>query len=148
MKMIRFTTWNRLALNSLAACLSFFLLTLAVAGQTNDEVTPQVQQLYAQARAAQQHGDNPAAIEKYRAMIKLAPHLAAAYNNLGMLYFDEHDYGHAAEVLKRGLELHPDMPTASAMLGMSYFQLGMNEKAEPLLRSALRAKPNDDQLEM
>jgi tetratricopeptide (TPR) repeat protein len=146
--MSRFTTWNRLALNSLAACLSFFLLTLAVAGQANDEVTPEVQQLYAQAKAAQQHGDSSAAIEKYRAMIKLAPHLAAAYNNLGMLYFDEHDYGHAAEVLKRGLELHPDMPTASAMLGMSYFQLGANDKAEPLLQAALHANPTDDNVEM
>src|SRR5580704_10072026 len=117
MKMSRFTTWNRLALNSLAACLSFFLLTLAVAGQANDEVTPEVQQLYAQAKAAQQHGDSSAAIEKYRAMIKLAPHLAAAYNNLGMLYFDQHDYPNASEVLQRGMELNPNMPSAAAMLG-------------------------------
>jgi len=107
-----------------------------------------VQQLYAQAKAAQQRGDSAGAIEKYRAMIKLAPHLAAAYNNLGMLYFDEHDYAHAAEVLKRGLELHPDMPTASAMLGMSYFQLGADDKAEPLLRAALHANPADDNVEM
>jgi predicted Zn-dependent protease len=81
-------------------------------------------------------------------MIKLAPHLAAAYNNLGMLYFDEHDYRHATEVLKRGLELHPDMPSAKAMLGMSYFQLGMNDKAEPLLRAALHANPADNNVEM
>ncbi|MGB9417193.1 MAG: hypothetical protein WCB58_12840, partial [Acidobacteriaceae bacterium] len=50
------------------------------------EVTPQVQQLYAQAQAAQQQNDIPAAIQKYREMIRLAPHLAAAYNNLGRLY--------------------------------------------------------------
>ncbi len=65
-----------------------------------------------------------------------------------MLYFNEHDYAHAAEVLKRGLELHPDMPTASAMLGMSYFQLGVNEKAEPLLQAWRCANPTDDQVEM
>jgi tetratricopeptide (TPR) repeat protein len=116
--------------------------------QGNDEVSPDVQQLYAEARAAQQHGDTAAAISKYRAMIKAAPHLAAAYNNLGMLYFDEHDYPHAAETLKRGLELNPQMPTAAAMLGMSYFQLGENEKAEPLLRAALRINPSDDNVEM
>jgi tetratricopeptide (TPR) repeat protein len=136
------------ALQLLAAWLIFIPLISVFAEQGNDEVTPQVQQLYAEAKAAQQHGDSAAAIEKYRAMIKLAPHLAAAYNNLGMLYFDEHDYPHAAEVLKRGLELHPDMPTASAMLGMSYFQLGADEKAEPLLRSALKANPTDDNVEM
>jgi len=133
---------------SLVACLFLLLLVPAHARQAGDEVTAEVQQLYAQAKAAQQRGDSAVAIEKYRAMIKLAPHLAAAYNNLGMLYFNDHDYAHAAEVLKRGLELHPDMPTASAMLGMSYFQLGADEKAEPLLRAALKANPIDNTIEM
>jgi tetratricopeptide (TPR) repeat protein len=119
-----------------------------IALQQNDEVTPEVQSLYAQAKAARQSGDSATAIEKYRAIIKLAPHLAAAYNNLGMLYFDGHDYTHAIEVLQRGLELNPNMPSTAAMLGMSYFQLGKNEKAGPLLESALRANPKDDQVEM
>jgi predicted Zn-dependent protease len=148
MKMNRFTTMHCRAWHLLAACLLLFSLSPALAGQANDEVTPEVQQLYAQAKAAQQRGDSAEAIEKYRAMIKLAPHLAAAYNNLGMLYFNTHDYAHASEVLKRGLELHPDMPTASAMLGMSYFQLGADEKAEPLLRAALKADPTDNTIEM
>jgi tetratricopeptide (TPR) repeat protein len=132
--------------------LLLWLLALAVspalASQGNDEVTPEVQELYAQARAARQRGDNPTAIAKYQAMIKLAPHLAAAYNNLGMLYFDSHDYTRAAEVLQHGMELNPNMPSAAAMLGMSYFQLGKNEKAQPLLEAALRANPKDDQVEM
>jgi tetratricopeptide (TPR) repeat protein len=132
--------------------LLLWLLVLAVlpviAQKGDDEVTPEVQELYAQARAARQRGDNAAAIEKYRAMIKLAPHLAAAYNNLGMLYFDGHDYTRAAEVLQRGMELNPNMPTASAMLGMSYFQMGKNDKAEPLLEKALHANPKDDRVEM
>jgi tetratricopeptide (TPR) repeat protein len=114
----------------------------------DDEVTPQVEQLYAQAKAAQQRNDSAVAIEKYRAIIKLAPHLAAAYNNLGMLYYNEKDYAHAAETLERGLKLHQKMPTASAMLGMSYYQLGENEKAEPLIKAALSANPKDDQIEM
>lgn len=146
--MVRSTAWLHWAPHLLAACLFSFLVGPALARQANDEVTPEVQQLYAQAKAAQQHGDSATAIGKYRAMIKLAPHLAAAYNNLGMLYFNDHDYSHAAEVLKRGLDLHPDMPTASAMLGMSYFQLGADEKAEPLLRAALKANPTDDTVEM
>jgi tetratricopeptide (TPR) repeat protein len=130
------------------AGLLFAPLFSGLAQSSDDEVTPQVEQLYAQAKAAQQRNDNATAIEKYRAMIKLAPHLAAAYNNLGMLYFNEKDYAHAAETLERGLKLHQKMPTASAMLGMSYFQLGENEKAEPLIRAALQANPKDDQAEM
>lgn len=114
----------------------------------NQEVTPQVQALYAQAKAAQQRGDTTVAIEKYRAMLKLAPHLAPAYNNLGMLYVNQHDYAHAAETLEQGLKLNPDMPTASALLGLSYAQLGESDKAEPLLEAAVRANPNDDAFTM
>lgn len=132
----------------LAAAIIFSCSPRTIAAQADNEVTPEVQQLYAQAKSAQQQNDIPTAIAKYREMIRLAPHLAAAYNNLGMLYFNEHDYARTAEVLRRGLELNPDMPSASAMLGMSYFQLGESEKAELSLRAALRANPNDDQVEM
>ena len=129
-----------------------FLVTFAPAAfarsNADDEVTPQVQALYEQAKAAQQRGDNATAIEKYRAMLKLAPHLAPAYNNLGRLYFNEHDYSHAAQTLTKGLELNPDMPTASALLGLSYVELGEDEKAEPLLEAAVRANPDDDNAEM
>ncbi len=76
-------------------------------------------------------------------MIRLAPHLAAAYNNLGRLYFNQRDYGHAAQTLAEGLKLNPDMPTASAMLGMSYLEIGQVEKAEEPLKAALRANPKD-----
>lgn len=120
----------------------------ALAQSANDEVTPQVQELYAQAKAAQQRGDDGTAIQKYRAMLKQAPHLAPAYNNLGMLYFSQHDYPQAAKVLEQGLKLNPDMPTASTMLGLSYAQLGENEKAKPLLEAALRANPNDDNVQI
>src|SRR3954447_19775989 len=72
----------------------------AVLPQGDDEVTPQVQSLYAEAKAARQRSDSATAAEKYKQIIKLAPHLAAAYNNLGMVYFDEHDYQSAAKVLE------------------------------------------------
>jgi tetratricopeptide (TPR) repeat protein len=114
----------------------------------DDEVTPQVQQLYAQAQAAQQGNDVATAIQKYREMIRLAPHLAAAYNNLGRLYFNQHDYGHAEQTLSQGLRLNPDMPTASAMLGMSYFETGQVQKAEEPLETALRANPKDALVEI
>jgi tetratricopeptide (TPR) repeat protein len=129
-------------------CLSLSVSAGYPQASSDDEVAPQVQALYAQAKAAQQRGDNAEAIEKYRTMLKLAPHLAPAYNNLGMLYFNEHDYEHAAQVLKHGLELNPDMPTATALLGMSYHEIGDHAQAEPLLEAAVRANPKDDHLQM
>lgn len=122
-------------------------LPLQAASQ-NEEVTPQVQQLYAEAKAAQEHDDVATAIQKYREMIRLAPHLAPAYNNLGRLYFNQHEYDHAAEVLAEGLKLNPNMPTASAMLGMSYLETGRPEKAAKPLEIALRANPKDSQVQM
>lgn len=129
------------------------LLTLlpslsATAQAHSDEVSPEVQRLYAEAGQAQEANDTATAIEKYRAMIKLAPHLAAAYNNLGMIYFNSGDYDHAVDTLERGLKLHVSMPTATAMLGLSYYQLGQNDKAEPLIKTAFSSKPGDNQLEL
>lgn len=137
---------SKVVLPALFLCLITMMSAFAQSGE--DEVTPQVQELYGQAKAAQQRGDNAGAIQKYRAMLKLAPHLAPAYNNLGMLLFTQRDYAQAAKVLEQGLKLNPDMPTASAMLGMSYAQMGENEKAEPLLEAAVRANPNDENAQM
>jgi tetratricopeptide (TPR) repeat protein len=131
-----------------AALLLFTWGCLPSAHAQDDEVTPEVQQLYAQAQAAQKSGDEATAIQKYRAMIRLAPHLAAAYNNLGRLYFNQHDFTHAAETLAKGLKVNPDMPTASAMLGMSYLETGEVEKAESPLRTASQANPKDPLVQM
>ena len=146
--MDRSTAWFLCGRQSLAVWLLLLAVSAAQARPANDELSPELQQLYAQAKQAQQQGDRATAIEKYLAIIKLAPHLAAAYNNLGMLYFKEHDYNHAAEMLKRAVALNPNMQSASAMLGMTYFELGANEEAEPLLRTALSANPTDDNVEM
>jgi tetratricopeptide (TPR) repeat protein len=135
----------------LRSVIAFSLLAICVATfaqSQEDEVTPQVQQLYAQAQAAQQRDDIPTAIQKYREMIRLAPHLAAAYNNLGRLYFNQHDFAHAAQTLNQGLKLNPDMPTASAMLGMSYLEIGQAENAVEPLQIALRANPKDPLVQM
>lgn len=151
---MKFVDMKAFRLPFLSLPVAALLAVLCVAGAPvlaqsgEDEVTPQVEQLYAQAKAAQQQNDVATAIEKYRAMIRLAPHLAAAYNNLGMLYYNQKDYRHAAEILERGLKLHEKMPTAAAMLGMSYYQLGENDKAEPLLSAAHTASPKDDQVEI
>ncbi|WP_263376756.1 tetratricopeptide repeat protein [Granulicella aggregans] len=134
---------------TLALTLLAFVMPQPVPAQAHgDEVSPEVERLYAEAGEAQAANDTGTAIAKYLAMIKLAPHLAAAYNNLGMLYFNDRDYEHAVETLERGLRLHVSMPTATAMLGLSYYQLGQNAKAEPLIKTALSSKPGDDQLEM
>ena len=129
------------------ALLSLMYVASALCQSREDAVTPEVERLYSAANRAQAAGDTAKAIETYRSMIKLAPHLAAVYNNLGMLYFNERDYEHAVETLELGLKLNKNMPTATAMLGMSYYRLGQNEKAESLIKAAVSANPKDNQAE-
>ena len=145
--------WMRILLRYIRLLLLVALLpswntSPAFAQSDENEVTPEVQHLYAQAKSAEARGDVNQAIGAYVAMLKLAPHLAPAYNNLGFLYFGQHDYVHASEVLEHGINLNPNMTTASALLGISYFEMGENKKAEAPLESALRANPTDDNVEM
>lgn len=126
------------------------LLCLAPAAwtQSDSEVTPQVQELYAQAKSAQAQGNDATAIAKYKAMLRLAPHLAPAYNNLGMLYFNQHDWINAVRVLKQGVRINPGMASAQAMLGSALHEMGRDRQAVGPLEAALRANPGDNNAEM
>ena len=117
--------------------------TLPTPGQTS-AISPAVQQLYAQAQSAQSSGDRATAISKYQAMLKLAPQLAAAYNNLGMLYYQQQEFPQAAAILEKGLKINPHMTSAAALLGSAYFEMGEYAKARSPLESAVRGNIKDD----
>ncbi len=111
----------------------------ASAQRASDSVSSRVEHLYAQAVSAQRSGETAKAIADYRAMIRIAPDVAPAYNNLGMLLFNEHKYHAAVPVLVHGLRVNPHMATSVVMLGLAYFEIGENRKAEPLLEKAVHA---------
>ena len=125
---------------AIALVLCGFLL-----GQTQDDP---VQSLYAEAKSAEAAGNIQDAIAKYEAILKLAPRLGAAYNNLGLLYFKQRDFEKAAHVLQKGLTVDPKMPSASALLGISLYQLGMYSEAKTPLEKALAANPKDSNAEL
>jgi len=107
-----------------------------------------VEALYAEAKQAQARGDQSTAIAKYESILKVSPRLGAAYNNLGLLYFQQRDFQKAAEVLEKGLKVDPAMSSASALLGISLYQLGEYTKARPRLEAALRSNPKDNNAEL
>ncbi len=102
-----------------------------------------VQQLYTEARREQAEGNLAEAATRYEAILKIAPRLAAAYNNLGSIYVQQREFRKAAQVLQRGLEINRDMPSASALLGIALYEIGDYAAAKPRLEVALRANPND-----
>jgi tetratricopeptide (TPR) repeat protein len=112
------------------------------------DADPRVQELYGKARAAQAQGDIAGAVGDYEQILKIAPRLGPAYNNLGALYFRQHNYKKAASILEDGLKISPAMSSASALLGISLYEMGEYARARPRLEAALRANPGDSNAQM
>jgi tetratricopeptide (TPR) repeat protein len=131
--------------------LSVVLLLLAplLLGQAGTgEDNPRVEQLYNEARQAQVQGDIAAAIAKYEEILKLAPKLGAAYNNLGALYFRQRNFAKAATVLQQGIKVNPGMTSANALLGIALFESGDYTRARSALETALKGNPADANVQM
>lgn len=120
---------------------------MAVAQHAVGESDSRLQKLYAEAKASEAAGDTAAAIEKYQAMLRIAPKLGSAYNNLGLLYFKHGEYGQAVSILEKGLKVDSQMATASALLGICLSEMGKYADARPRLETALRLNPQDTDAE-
>ena len=107
--------------------------------------------------------------------VQSAPKFSAAWNMLGVISYQDHDYTKAEEYFRKAVEAEPDSfdavvnlggvlmnagkwqealannlkaqaarphdPLANAQLGLSYFQMGDNDRAEPYLATAQRIDP-------
>jgi tetratricopeptide (TPR) repeat protein len=133
----------------LALVMALLFLAGPIVGQTSlakDDAT--VQQLYAEAKAAEAQGNLSNAVAKYEALLQIAPRLAPAYNNLGALYLRQREFKKAAAVLEKGLKIDPRMSSASALMGISLYELGDYAGARSRLEAALRANPKDNNAEL
>ena len=121
------------------------LSLMAPGGQAQGDATAEsrVQSLYESAKNAEDRGDLQAAITKYLEILKIAPGLAAAYNNLGALYLKQGQFEQAAQVLEQGLKINPRMISALALSGIAEYNLGRYDEARTHLEAALRANPQD-----
>jgi tetratricopeptide (TPR) repeat protein len=142
---------KQLRLVAAGLCLFFSTAILALAspssgGQTDKSgVTPEVVRLYQEARAAQARGDFPSAISDYRAILSSSRGLAPAYNNLGLIYYQLHEYGRAIKVLQQGLKIDPEMSGSWVLLGSSQLATRQYQDAIKSLKTALRHRASDQQ---
>jgi len=127
-------------------CLCFSTGVVAQSGAAEND--PRVSRLYNEAVEAQARGDLAGAVASYEALLRIAPRLAPAYNNLGSLYVRQREYRKAANVLEKGLKVDPKMSSASALLGIALYELGDYAAAKRDLESALRAHPEDTNAEL
>jgi tetratricopeptide (TPR) repeat protein len=133
-------------LHLLVLCFApFAVLHAQTAADSNDS---RVQELYSQAKAAEASGDLAGAVASYQSLLKIAPRLPAAYNNLGALYLRQREYQKAAETLEKGLKLDPKMSSAAALLGIARYEMGDYLGARHNLEAVLKSNPKDENAEL
>lgn len=135
-----------LALNTAMLVAALSVCPGAFAQNPNTDDT--VEKLYAEARAAKSRGDLPGAIQKYQELLKVSPHLATAYNNMGLLYFQQGNYRDAAEAFENGLHYDKNMSSSLVVLGACYYQMAQFQRARAVLEKAVRLKPDDRNAEL
>ena len=91
-----------------------------------------------EAIAAQKRGQPAEAEQKYLRLLKLAPNLAEAYMNLGLLYHDENRLDEAMANLRKALELNPSLVGANYFLGIDLYLTSQFDPAVTALRQTLK----------
>jgi tetratricopeptide (TPR) repeat protein len=120
--------------------LAILLLWTSIVSNAQDD---RISQLYSEAHSAETAGQSALAIEKYQQILKLAPNLAAGYNNLGRLYYQQGQLEEAVRALSRACELNAKLAPPRALLGFAYFQMGDYKSASRELAIASNLNPSD-----
>ncbi len=150
----RFASHRSRILSIFLPCFFLFaLFSLALSSPILAQSNPysndaRVQELYAQAKAAEARGDLASAAQLYESLLQVSPRLAPACNNLGALYLKLHEYRKAAAILERGLRINPKMFSAFALLGIARYEMGDYAGARRSLEAALGANPKDENVEL
>ena len=120
------------------------LILLAFAPRSiSQEPSDRVQQLYQAAKADEQAGHPDEAIQKYQQIIKLDPALAAGYNNLGRLLYQQGRLDEAIQPLRQASKLDPKAEPPRALLGFVQFQRADFEGAKREFKIASQLNPAD-----
>lgn len=90
-----------------------------------------------------QQGDPNGAIEEYRAAIQLDPDLASAFQGMGAVYLDRHDWEQAENVLERAVQLDSRNSQTEYWLGRALLAQQKFGEAQHALQSATKLNPSD-----
>jgi tetratricopeptide (TPR) repeat protein len=97
----------------------------------------------ARAGARQQSGNDPAAIDDYKAAAKLDPSSPRPWLGLGNLYAARGDYSHALSSYDRAVTIAPDDPVIFDNRGAALERLGHHDEALASFSRAIRLDPKD-----
>lgn len=108
---------------------ALILLSCSLALQQAQTVTPELRQAVEAGLRAKQQGDLDGAAREFEKVVKLAPEMAAAHVNLGMVLYEKGMYGRAIPALRRALELNAELPGARLLLGTALLAQGYPAEA-------------------
>src|ERR1035441_3044244 len=116
--------------------LIIFLASMASATQQQSgAVTPD---LLAQAKAAEMVRDFPRAAECYVTYLNVHSDSAEIWQRLGLVYYLDNRYDHAAPALQQAVELDPSLWGANLFLGISEYRMGQFDRAQESDRKSTR----------
>jgi tetratricopeptide (TPR) repeat protein len=78
------------------------------------------------------------AARAYEKLRELSPGTAEVHAQLGMIYFQQHDYARAIPSLQEALKLKPGLPNADVLLAVCFSELGRYKEAVPGLQKGFR----------
>lgn len=127
-----------------AALLAAGLAAVAALAQANSPAaTDAVRSRFVAGQEALNARNFPQAEEAYRGLLELAPDLAEARANLGLVLFLQGKFQAAVTELGRVAGEKPDLGAAHLFLGLSQLKLGAPGRAIPSLERVLRHEPGN-----
>ena len=87
--------------------------------------------------------DTEHAIAHLKEAVEIAPKFAEAWNSLGVIYYQTHDYAQAEQCFRKALESDPGGFTPSINLGGALLNLERPKEALDYNRFAVQSRPND-----
>ncbi|HLI35391.1 MAG TPA: tetratricopeptide repeat protein [Terriglobia bacterium] len=115
-------------------CIFFLVLCGVAAAQSN--TLREMQLHYERAQEALKANQPEMAEREFREMLRLDPHNASVYANLGALAYARGDYEQAAKAFHNAVTWQPSLWKAQAFLGMSELRLGRAREAETHLEKS------------
>lgn len=125
---------TRLTVSLLGSLLATSLLFSALPQTAQAQTSPEAIRSYNDGIEAYNHGDVPGALRRFDRAVQIDPNYAAAYYNMGSIYYQLKQYGDAADMFQKAVNLSPTDSQAKYNLALSLEKLSHNQEAVRVLQ--------------
>ncbi len=98
---------------------------------------------YSKAQDRLEKHDVPGAVEHLKQAVEMAPHFAAAWNNLGTIAYFSNEYRQAEEYFREALQQEADLYPPLVNLGGVLLSQGKMEESLSINLNAVKVRPED-----